>query len=235
MAHVARTPVSNRLLDGLPAKAQQGVRRECELVELSFGEILGEPGGRIRDVYFPTASFVSLVATVAGGDSLEVGVIGSEGMLGISLSLGREASPLRSVVQGSGGAWRMQAGHFRSVLLRTPSLRRSLDSYAYVLLAQFAQTAACACFHVLEARLARWLLMTHDRADDDHFFLTHALLAGILGVRRSGVTVAAGELQRRKLIRYSRGGITILDRKGLERASCDCYKVMTDAYARHAH
>lgn len=230
MPSVARTPAPNRLLEALPRRTVQHILRESELVELTFGDILCEPGEQIHDVYFPTGSFISLVATVGNGDSLEVGLIGNEGMLGIPLVLGVGSSSLRALVQGSGAAWRMQAGHFQHVLATTPALRARLDRYAYVLLVQLAQTAACTSFHVLDARLARWLLMTHDRAHADHFYLTHALLARMLGVRRSGVTAAAGVLQRQKLIRYSRGEITILDRVGLEQTSCECYQVVTDAY-----
>lgn len=230
MPPAAGTPAHNRLLDALPRRVLQEIRKECELIELTFGDILCQPGDRIRDVYFPTGSFISLVATVDGNNSLEVGLIGNEGMLGISLALGVEFSSLRALVQGSGGAWRMQAGHFRRVLTSTPALRRGLDRYTYVLLAQLAQTAVCTSFHALDVRLARWLLMTHDRAHADHFYLTHVLLAEMLGVRRSGVTTAAGALQRRKLIHYSRGEITVLDRKGLEQAACECYQVVTDAY-----
>jgi CRP-like cAMP-binding protein len=232
MPPVARTPVVNRLIDALPHKARLSIRKECELVELSFGDVLCEPGERIRDVYFPTGSFISLVAAVADGASLEVGLVGNEGMLGVPLMLGVAVSPLRALVQGSGGAWRMQAAHFRRVLASHPALRRGLDGYVYGLIAQLAQTAACTCFHALDARLARWLLMTHDRAHSDHFYLTHVLLAEMLGVRRSGVTTAAGILQSKKLIRYRRGDITILDRKGLEKTSCECYRVAIDVYER---
>ena len=228
MPHVAPAEPLNLLLENLPHKARQDVRRECERVELAFGDVLHEPGQRIQDVYFPTGSFIALAAKVDGHASLDLALVGSEGMLGWPLAMGLEVSPLRAQVRGAGGAWRMQAGHFQRMLAGTPSLRRRLDLHLYMLLAQFAQTTVCTCFHLLEARLAYWLLMTHDRAHADHFHLTHALLAGMLGVRRSGVTTAAGSLQRRQLIHYSRGDITILDRKGLEQASCECYRVVED-------
>ena len=232
MSPAARTPVVNRLFDALPRTARRAVLDQSELIELTFGDVLCEPGGRIRDVYFPTSSLISVIAVLDGDASLEVALIGNEGMLGLPLVLGVDSSPLRAVVQGSGGAWRMQGTHFRRVLATNPALRRELDTYMYVLLTQLAQGAACTSFHLLEARLAYWLLMTQDRTHDDCFYLTHSLLAKMLGVRRSGVTTAAGALQRRKLIRYSRGGITILDRKGLEQASCGCYDVVTAAYTR---
>ena len=232
MSPAARTPVVNRLFDALPRTARRAVLEQSELIELTFGDVLCEPGARIRDVYFPTTSLISVIAVLDEVSSLEVALVGNEGMLGIPLVLGVDISPLRGVVQGSGSAWRMQGTHFRRVLATSPALRRELDTYVYVLLTQIGQSAACTCFHRLEARLAYWLLMAQDRAHDDSFYLTHSLLAKMLGVRRSGVTTAAGALQRRKLIRYSRGGITILDRKGLEQASCGCYDVVTSAYAR---
>jgi CRP-like cAMP-binding protein len=228
MSTVVPTPVVNQLLDGLSARSGPSIYRECELVELDFGEVLYEPGQHIRDVYFPTASFISLVASVVGGATLQVALIGNEGMLGLPLVLGATSSPLRAQVQGAGGAWRMQAAHFHRVLGLYPALRQRLYGYVHLLIAQLGQTAACACFHVLEARLAQWLLLAHDRAHADRFYLTHAMLAGILGVRRSGVTTAAGALARRQLIHYSRGNITILDRKGLEAASCGCYRKMAE-------
>ena len=232
MSHATPPPVVNRLLGSLPRQARQRMLERCEPVELVFGTILSEPGEHIRHVYFPTTSFISLIAALEDQASLEVGLIGSEGMHGVSLALGVDTSPMRALVQGSGSAVRMSAAVFRGELEHGPALRRHLDRYIYVLLAQLAQTAACTCFHVLEARLARWLLMTHDRAHADHFYLTHALLSDMLGVRRSGVTRAAGELQRKKLIHYSRGDVTVLDRRGLEKASCECYAAVIADYER---
>jgi CRP-like cAMP-binding protein len=232
MPRVAGTPLANQLFDALPRRARRVILEQSELVELTFGDILCEPGEQVRDVYFPTGSLISLVAVLDAGASIEVALVGNEGMLGVPLVLGVDISPMRAVVQGTGGAWRMQGTHFRRVLASSPALRRGLDAYVYVLLAQLGQGAACACFHRLEARLAYWLLMTQDRAQGDQFYLTHSLLAKILGVRRSGVSMAAGALQRRRLIRYSRGGITVLDRQGLEHAACACYQVVTAAYSR---
>lgn len=221
----AKTPALfvNRLLATLPGKDHQQVLANCEPVELRFAEVISEPGEQIRHVYFPTDSFVSLVTPPDDHAGLEVRLVGDEGMIGTPLILGVEAALLRTFVQGAGPAWRMTSERFRDALRQSSALQATLDRYLYVLMNQLAQMVACTRFHRVEARLARWLLMTQDRAHADCFHVTHEFLAFMLGVRRVGVTKAASALQQRKLIRYSRGDLTILDRAGLKAAACGCY------------
>jgi CRP-like cAMP-binding protein len=183
-------------------------------------------------IYFPTTSFISL--TVPQGDSaaFEVGLVGREGMLGLALALDGGLSSERAVVQGAGAALRLDIAGLRSELRRSAALRGQIDRYVHVRLSQLAQSAICAHFHLLESRLARRLLMTQDRAGANTFTVTQEVLASKLGVRRVGVTKAASALQKRRLIHYSRGDITVLDRRGLLAASCRCYKIDQDSYDR---
>lgn len=225
-------PIVNRLLESLPRNARDGFLASCEPVSLLLGTVLCERGRSYRHVYFPLGGFMSLVATVGRHPPLEIALIGNEGMLGATLVLGVNTARLQGVVQGAGTAWRMPASRFRRALRETPALRDVIRRYLYVVLAQLSQSSACTRFHETEARLARWLLMTHDRAHADSFLLTHQYLADMLGVRRSAVTIAAGALQRRRLIRYSRGRIVVVDRKGLEAASCECYRAVVGDYER---
>lgn len=222
----------NRLVAGLPPAERRQLLAHCEPVELAFGHRLCEAGERIRHIYFPTGGFISLISSMDGRPRLELGLVGTEGMLGVSLLVGVNDAPLRALVQGAGPALRMETTEFSRALKRSPVLRRALTRYLYVLMSQLAQMAACTRFHVVEARLARWLLMTRDRAESNEFDLTQEFLAYMLGVRRVGITRAAQSLQRRKLIRYSRGRMTILDGRGLERASCECYAAGGHMYER---
>jgi CRP-like cAMP-binding protein len=229
---IPSAPSSNRLLRALPGSDLRRMLAGCETVELPFADVLYRPSERLTHVYFPTTSFISLVMLVDASAALEVGLVGNEGMFGIPLALGVDDSPVRAVVQGAGSALRMDAARFCSELRRSPPLQREIDRYVFVLLSHLAQTAACTRFHVVEARLARWLLMTQDRAHADAFHVTQEFLALMLGVRRVGVTKAASSLQKRRLIHYSRGDITVLDRRGLKRASCGCYRADRESYDR---
>ena len=224
------TPTANRLLAGLPGKDQAQLLADCEPIELTYAEPLYAAGAPIPHVYFPTGAFISLVTPLESGSGLEVGLVGDEGMLGISLILGVDVSPFQAIVQGEGLALRMPLQAFLQNLKLSLALRRQLKRYLYVSMRQLAQSAACCRIHVVEARLARWLLMTQDRAHADTFHITHIFLAYMLGVRRVGITKAASSLQRQKLIRYRRGVITIIDRTGLEAVCCGCYQADNKIY-----
>ena len=207
----------------------------CEPVELVMEEVLSEVGIPTRYVYFPTEGFISLVTAIKGRPILEVGMIGREGMLGTQLTLGVRAAPLHALVQGPGAAWRIGAVAFRRELALSPALQRGLNRYIYVMMMQLASAASCLRFHEIGQRLARWLLMTQDRAHSDSFHITHEFLAYMLGVRRVGVTTAASVLQRGGLIKYHRGEIQVLNRRGLEAAACSCYADDREAYAKMLH
>jgi CRP-like cAMP-binding protein len=222
--------IPNSLLAALPRRAYQRLLPGLTPVDLVFNDVLYEPGERIRDVYFPSRSLVSLLTLVEGHLALEVGMVGREGMIGIALALGVDVSPVRALVQGGGAALKMSAATFTSEMKGNPPLRRALHSYVHALMAQISQTAGCNRFHVVEARLARWLLMTRDRVRSAEFRMTHDFLSHMLGVRRVGVTEAATALQAKKLIEYARGNIRILDERGLEAACCTCYQVVKELH-----
>lgn len=223
-------PVQNYLIERLPIADSTRLLALCEPVQLRLGEVLFEAGTTARYAYFPLDAFISLVTQVDAHPGLEVGMIGREGMLGSPLVLSVAMSPLRALVQGGGACWRIGAAPFRRELLRSAALRLQLHRYVYVLMAQLAASAGCLRYHLIAPRLARWLLMSQDRAQGDHFDVTHEFLACMLGVRRVGVTLAAGELRRLGLIRYHRGALTVLDRGGLEAAACSCYERDREAY-----
>jgi CRP-like cAMP-binding protein len=226
-----RSLPENLLLAALPAADCRRLLANRDPVDLVESDTLIEVGDVVRHAYFPIDSFISLIAPVDGGSQLEVGLVGNEGMVGTSLALGVRVAPLRALVQGAGLAWKIEAAALSRELARSPALRRVVQRYLYVSLSQIAQTAACTRYHFLEPRLARWLLMTRDRAHSDKFHITHEFLAYMLGVRRVGVTRAASALQRRELIHYTRGRLEILDVPGLEASACACYATAKATYA----
>ena len=228
-------PPTNRLLDQLPARDRDRMIAACEKVDLVFEDVIDEAGGTIGHVYFPTGSFISMLVPMGGKSTLEVALAGNEGMYGLPVAFGVSTTPMRALVQGAGPALRMSAAAFRSRIARVPALRACVDRYIYIVMSQLIQVAGCNRFHVVEQRLARWLLMTGDRAHSATFKITHEFLAYMLGVRRVGITEAATALQERNLITYTRGLLTILDRKGLERASCSCYRSDLTTYGRIFH
>ncbi|TVU89048.1 Crp/Fnr family transcriptional regulator [Vreelandella titanicae] len=232
MTSTLQVSTTNQLLAALPDIERNAVMADCETVELAFNEVLLEPGDTVTYVYFPIDCFISLIAVVDTDNRLEVAMAGREGMLGTSLVLGIDDTPLLSLVQGAGSALRISAARFKRLLEKCPVLNQRMKGYVYVVMNQLAKTAACNHFHEIEARLARWLLMTQDRASSDQLYLTHEFLAMMLGVRRAGVTVAALALQTRGLIGYHRGEIDVLNRPGLIEASCECYTEDCALYAR---
>jgi CRP-like cAMP-binding protein len=220
------TNIPNSLLAALPRKSYQHLLSGLVPVTLALGDVLYEAGAHIRDVYFPGQCLVSLLTEVKGHRALEVGMVGCEGMVGFPLALGIDVSPVRALVQGAGTAMRMKASRFQTELRASLPLQSGVNRYVYAMMGQISQTAACNRFHLVEARLARWLLMTQDRVSSDKFRFTQEFIALMLGVRRAGVNEGAAALQRRKLIRYSRGTMQILDRAGLLAASCTCYGII---------
>jgi CRP-like cAMP-binding protein len=218
-----RGPLANSLLAALPRAEYRHLLAGLEPVTLRLGEVLHEPAAPIRHVYFPAGCVVCLMTTVADHKAVEVGLVGSEGMVGMALVLGAGASAVRAVVTARGAALRMESTLFRKTFLQCLSLQHELHRYTYAMLALARHTIACNRFHLSDARVARWLLMTSDRAQSQELFLTQSFMAEMLGLRRVTITEIAGRLWRRKLISCGRGWIRILDRPGLEAVSCRCY------------
>jgi CRP-like cAMP-binding protein len=226
-------PTVNRLLATLPKNEYMRLLPKLKTVSLVLGEVLYEPGDVIKYVYFPNDSIISLISELEETSWLEVGMVGNEGMAGLAVFMGVGSSSTRALVQGSGTAMRMSSATVRREAKRLGSLHHILHRYSHSLLTQVSQSSACNRFHLVNARLARWLLMTNDRLGVEEFPLTQEFLSNMLGVRREGVSKAAGALQADKLISYSRGVISVLNRRGLEAKSCECYAIIkaeTDAY-----
>ena len=223
---------ANWVLASIPPRTYKRLAAQLQPVTLKYHQVLYEPGGPIEYVYFPINCLISLLTSVDKRRSLEVGMVGNEGMAGMPFILGMGVSGVRALVQGGGSALRMASAPFRVEFDRNPALQEALHRYTYALMAQISQTAACNRFHEAEARLARWLLMTRDRVGSDEFRLTHEFLAHMLGLRREGVTEAASALKRRKLIDYTRGTIQILDVRGLKASACSCYQIVRKVFVR---
>jgi CRP-like cAMP-binding protein len=213
----------NHLITLLPRKERLHLLGLCESVSLGLSEVLYVPGQPTRHIYFPTDGYISLIASIDGKPGLEVGIVGREGMLGVQIALGVPTAPLHALVQGPGTAWRISTKVFGAELASSAALQRGINSYIYVLMSQMATASACLRFHLIGQRLARWLLVSQDRAGRDSFPVTQQFLSYMLGVRRVGVTAAAGVMQRNGLIEYHRGDLKVLDRAGLEAAACSCY------------
>ena len=224
--------LGNRLLDALPAAVLRRLRPHLESVPLHRAQAIHAPGEKVEYAFFPTSGLISLVAMTSDGPSVEIGMIGKEGMFSVSTILGDETPSQRAMVQLAGGALRMPSRRLRQEVRASAPLQELLLRYAQVTLTTAAQTAACNRLHQLERRFARWLLSVHDRAEADTFQMTHEFLAMMLGVRRPGVTVAAQSLQAGGVIAYNHGTMTVMDRGGLETAACECYRAIQDEFAR---
>lgn len=222
----------NGLLDALPAGARERLRPHLEPVTLAFNETIHKSGQEAEHVYFPTSGLISMVATAGNGLSIEIGMVGKEGMFNISSILGDDRPSHGAMVQLAGGALRTTVALLRRETQADPTFLGLLLRYGQMILTTAAQTAACNRLHLLEQRCARWLLSAHDRAEADKFAMTHEFIAMMLGVRRPGVTLAAQSLQADGLITYNHGTVTVIDRKGLEAASCGCYRFVQDEFAR---
>ncbi len=230
---LSATPTSrNRLLAALPSGVLAELWPQLQSVELPFRHVLQAPGKPIEAVYFPERGWFSMLAYLENGDAVEVGLVGREGFAGLPVLLGADHDDIEAMVQGPGTALRMDARAFRQELQRLPALHDLLLRYALVHHGQVARTAACNGRHHTDQRLARWLLMGHDRAEGDEYPMTHEFLSMMLGVRRAGVTVSAGALQKAGHIQYGRGRITITDRPGLESVACECYGMVRRAQDR---
>jgi len=222
----AHHPRQNHLLAALPASDFDRLQAGLKLVTLPLGDVLYESGSQLRHVYFPTDSIVSLLYLMADGASAEIAVVGNEGIIGVSLFMGGETTPSRAVVQSAGHAYKLTGNSLKEEFNHGGAMQHLLLRYTQALLTQMAQTAVCNRHHSLDQQLCRWLLLSLDRLSGNDLVMTQELIANMLGVRREGVTEAAGNLQTAGLIKYSRGHITVVDRAGLEARTCECYAVV---------
>jgi CRP-like cAMP-binding protein len=222
----------NHLLDALPAAEFAQLESDLEPVSLPLGKVLYESGDKMTHIYFPTTAIISLLYIMENGATAEIGIAGNNGLIGIALFMGGETTSSRAVVQSAGNAVRMKGGKVKELFALGGVFQDVLLRYTQSLMTQISQTAVCNRLHTVEQQLCRWLLINHDQMQSDKLVMTHDLIANMLGVRREGVSISAGNLQKRGLIKYVRGTITILNRPGLETACCECYQVVTDEYDR---
>jgi CRP-like cAMP-binding protein len=220
------SPLQNHILSALSPAVQERLFPLLELVEMPLGKVIYESGDKLRHVYFPTDSIVSLLYVMEDGASAEISVVGNDGMIGVALFMGGESTPSRAIVQSAGSAYRLLAKKFMGEFDRYTELLLLLLRYSQCLITQMAQTAVCNRHHSIDQQLCRWLLLSLDRLPSNKLTMTQELIANMLGVRREGVTEAAGKLQKLGIIEYSRGQIRVLDRKRLEHECCECYKVV---------
>lgn len=223
---------SNQLLAALPAIEWERWQPQLQLVDLKLGQVLYESGGKMDYVYFPVDSIVSLLFVLENGSSAEIAVVGNEGIVGVSLFMGGETTPSRAVVQSAGKCIRLNAHTLKNEFKNSLPVMHLLLRYTQALITQMTQTAVCNRHHSLDQQLCRWLLLSMDRLTGNHMIMTQELIANMLGVRREGVTAAAGSLQKAGLIRYTRGKIEVIDRAGLEARTCECYGVVKKEYDR---
>jgi len=228
----APNPHQNHLLDALPVSDYQRFAPHLEHVTLNLGDVLYEPGGKMRYVYFPTTAIISLLYVMQDGASAEIAIVGNEGILGISLFMGGETTPSRAVVQSEGFGYRIRAQLLKDEFGRFGPMMHLLLRYTQALITQMGQTAVCNRHHTVDKQLCRWLLLSLDRLGSNELTMTQELIANMLGVRREGVTEAAGKLQAAGLLKYRRGKITVLDRPGLEARTCECYAVVKKEFDR---
>jgi CRP-like cAMP-binding protein len=224
--------LKNYLLAALPKDEFQQLLPLLEPVSFKLGEVLYESGEKLEYVYFPTTSIISMLYIMENGTTAEIGVVGNDGVLGVSLFMGGETTTNRAIIQSAGDAYRMKSKDLKAQFARGGVFQKMLLRYTQALMTQISQTAVCNRLHSVEQQLCRWLLLSHDRLDSDTLVMTHDLISNMLGVRREGVTLASKKLQKKKLITNVRGTMVVIDRQGLEDAVCECYKVVNDEYNR---
>ncbi len=222
----------NHLLAALPADEFSRLKPELEPISLALGEVIYESGEQLEYIFFPTTAIISLLYIMENGSTAEIGMAGNDGLVGIALYMGGSTTPNRAVVQSAGNAYKLRSKALRSVFDLSGVFQKILLRYTQSLMTQISQTAVCNRLHSVEQQLCRWLLINHDLLQTNRLIMTHDLIANMLGVRREGVSIAAGHLQEKGLIKYVRGTITMLDRERLETAACECYQVVKDEYDR---